>query len=330
MNGQKSEKLVIKEEATVAEYVNAAAAASNRARNVIIVLVVATVLLAIEMRNTSFSWLDERIAVRAEAIKLLQENYDYEASDPDKEQPKVPSHLFLKDHRLRPNNTLGRELLARELDDYRKSAIEQVSLFHVPFFGAVFDHNDIGMFGGITFAVVLLWLRYSLAREVSNLNLLFDYEIEKSVFRIDPKRCYDLLAMQQVLTVPRLPNSPTRHRWRWIPKLLYGIPAVVYFGQLFFDFLLNHHGMWRVGEVLGKGKMWLLVVSSSSLFVVVLVFTVWCIRILREIDRVWDRAVLHVYPELIGTKKRRRRRRGIAAAGSVAPSPHLNPTAVVK
>jgi hypothetical protein len=306
--------LVIKEEATVAEYVNAAAAASNRARNVIIVLVVSTVLLAIEIRNTSFSWLDARIAIRAEAIKLLEEDYyDYAtaAIDPDNETPKNPAKLFLKDHKLRPSDKIGVQLLTKEYDDYHKPAIEQVSLLHLPFFGVVIDHNDIGMFGGFTFAVVLLWLRYSLASELGNLKLLFD--TDKSVFKIDPKRCYDLLAMQQVLTVPYLPCSPNRHRWRWIPKLLYGIPAVVYTGQIYFDFARAPSGMWRVGEILGTGKMWLLVVSSILLFFIVVAFTVSCIKILRDIDKVWDKAVLNVYPGLVKQPRIRRKKRRDAA-----------------
>jgi hypothetical protein len=310
MDEPKTATLVIKEEATVVEYVNAAAAASNRARNVIIVLVVSTVLLAIEIRNSSFSWLDARTGVRGEALKLLEENhYDYltAAVDPDSETPKNPAKLFLKDHNLRPDDKTGLDLLKKENDDYRRSAVEQVSLIHLPFFGVVIDHNDIGMFGGFTFAVVLLWLRYSLASELGNLKLLFD--TDKSVFKIDPKRCYDLLAMQQVLTVPYLPCSPNRHRWRWIPKLLYGIPAVVYTGQIFFDFARAPRGMWRVGEVLGMGKMWLLVASSSALFFVVAAFTVSCIKILRDIDKVWDKAVLSVYPGLVKQPKIRRKKR---------------------
>jgi hypothetical protein len=288
----------LKQEASVLEYVNAAAASSDRARTVIIVLMVATVLLAIELRNTSYSWIDERIAVRTAALKLLETNYA-----PDKLNPLVATDpelyrratLFVQRRKLNPSSEVDKKLLEKELDDYRKVAIEQVSFIHIPFFGAIFDHNDIGMFGGFTFAVLLLWLRYSLARELSNLNLLFTHQD----FGENLKRCYELLAMQQMLTVPPLPNSSVRHRWRWIPKVLYFIPLPIYAGQLYFDFT----SIFPVGEILGRGKMWLLIVTSILFLVLILIFTFWCIKISRKVDKVWDKAASRIYPEHFGMTK---------------------------
>jgi ABC-type transporter lipoprotein component MlaA len=78
---------------------------------------------------------------------------------------------------------------------FRKLSIEQGSYVHTPFLGASFERNDTGMFAGFALTVVLIWLRYSLAHELSNLNLLFNTSMFEGV---NFKRCYQLLAMQQV------------------------------------------------------------------------------------------------------------------------------------
>jgi hypothetical protein len=282
----------LKKEAPVVEYVNAAASSSSRARAVIIILIVATVLLAVEIRNTSFSWPDARLEVRKAALRFFDKDYAPQkvgllaAKDPDLYRRAT---LFLRKRNYNPRSADDKAQLEKELDDYRKVAIEEVSFVHVPFFGAVFDHNDIGMFGGLTFTVLLIWLRYSLSRELSNLKLLF----RSRVLRPDLRRCYELLAMQQVLTVPRLPRS-TRRRWRTIPKVLYFFPPLVYCLQLYFDLTT----IFGVGEQLGMEKAWLLAVSSSVFFILIIIFSVSCIQLLIAIDRVWDGAAVKIYPGL--------------------------------
>jgi hypothetical protein len=274
----------LKQEAMVIEYVNAAASSSSRTRNIIIVLIVSTVLVAIEIRNTSYSWIDARIEIREAALKLY---------NPEKSALLVETNpvlysratMYLKRRAFDAKNEDDKRRIERELDDYRKAAIENVSFVHIPFFGAVFDHNDIGMFAGFTFAVLLLWLRYSLARELNNLNLLFSRSVPKE----NLKRRYELLAMQQVLTVPRIGNAPVQYRW--IPRVLYFIPLPIYLMQMYFDF----RTVFGVGEVLGMGKSWLLVITSILFSILMFIFSIWCIKILRKLDEVWDKAAAEAY-----------------------------------
>ena len=287
----------VKQEIWVTEYVNAAAASSSRARNVIIVLIVSTVLMAVEIRNTSESWIDERIAVRTAALKLVETDAIPDkrdsliATDPDLYRR---ANLFLQRRKLDPKSAVDKKLLEEELEDYREVAVEHVSFFRIPFFGAIFDHNDLGMFGGFAFAVILIWLRYSLARELSNLNLIFN-----TIRGKNRRRCYELLAMQQVFTVPRLKYSSVRHRWRWVPRALYFIPLPLFLVYFYYDFT----SIFSVGEVLGTGKMWVLVITSLLFFALMLIFSFSCFRILRGIDEVWDKAAASVYPKLFGPQK---------------------------
>ena len=144
------------------------------------------------------------------------------------------------------------------------------------------------MFAGFALTVMFIWLRYSLAHELSNLKLLFNTSMFEGV---NFKRCYQLLAMQQVLTVPLLTNAPKKRHWCWIPKLLYISPLLVYSLQLSFDLTT----LFIVGEVLGRGKMWLAAISSILFFALIFIFTIWCIRVSMKIDKVWDKAASKVY-----------------------------------
>jgi hypothetical protein len=282
----------LRQEASVLEYVNAAASSSNRTRSVIIVLIVAAVLAAIEIRNTSYSWIDSRIEVREAALKFY---YPEKRASIAINNPVLynRAQLFLDKHDFDLKNDDDKKRLEKELDDYRKAAIENINFVHIPFFGAVFDHNDIGMFAGFTFAVLLLWLRYSLARELSNLNLLFNRSTPNPpISKENFKRRYELLAMQQVLTVPRMGEA--KPQYRWLPRVLYFIPLPIYVAQIYFDFTT----IFGVGRLLGMGKSWLLVITSILFLILILIFTIWCIKILKEIDRVWDEASIEAYPKI--------------------------------
>lgn len=285
------------EEQPVTEYVNAAVSSANRSRTALVVLLAATILLAVQLRNTTYSWTDERITVREAAIDLLEEasNPDMHSSvhhDPDLF---MRAEKFIKYRGIDLDNQhdksgLEKEKtrLEKEIDDYRRLAIQETSFVHTPFFGASFERNDTGLFAGFAITVILMWLRYCMARELSNLNLLFNTPLLEGT---DYERCYRLLGMQQVLTVPQLSQPHNKNRWRWIPKLLYLVPLPIYFLGVYFD--LN--SLPYVGEILGYGKAWFLEVTSILFSILILIFTLWCFKVSIDIDRVWDRAASRVY-----------------------------------
>jgi hypothetical protein len=308
----------LKEEASVIEYVNAAASSSNRARAVMIVLIVSTVLVAAELRLTTHSWLDARIDIRTAALKFADKDFDpaksdlLAAIDPNKEKSQEErqramatqraryedAKLFLRDQNLDPKNPDDKALLMNDLENYRKLRVEQVRLIHIPFFAAALDQNDIGPFAGLTFVVVLLWLRFSKARELANLKLLFSGRLAFSKENL--KRCYELLAMQQVFTVPIIPSLPVKTRWRVIPKMLYFLPLPVYILQMYFDFTtvfdLSYYGI---------GKAYFLVATSSLFLLIICVLILRCLFLSNEIDEEWDEVAPQVYsPEELSTTRK--------------------------
>ena len=170
--------------------------------------------------------------------------------------------------------------LTTELEGLEKLRDEQLRLVRLPFFGAVFDADDMGIFAGITFTVVLLWLTLALNRERRNTEIAFREAKERGRSQL----CYDLLSMQQVLTV--LPNAQSRI-WKplgYLSKALYVMPLVVY-SCLYYQDLMTRD----IGNALGWDKMDTLLVASGVFFVLILGLTIACLITSVRISKDWTR-----------------------------------------
>lgn len=275
------------EDSSVLQYINVAASATDRARTVIIVMLVASVFVFTQLRNAD-GWLDRRIDVRIYALRLLDKNFDADKEilskppqDRDKEAElyKRARH-FIDGSGYKVDDASDKDRLQTQIKDLTRMRAEQMRLVRIPFFGAVFDANDTGIFAGITFSVVLFWLALTINRERRNIQIAFRTAEAQGKLHL----CYNLLAMQQVLTVP-----PTKANRFWKPlgymsKALYLMPLVIY-GCLF------HHD-WSTrdtGYGLGWDKMNTLLWSSGVFFVLILILTVICFVISLKIDNDWVR-----------------------------------------
>ena len=95
----------------------------------------------------------------------------------------------------------------------QQSIADHVVNTGVPVLGTTLDVNDLGFLGGITFASLLFWLRFSLWREWQNIHTLFERckrEDKEKAKLGEPSaellNGYELLAMAQVLSVPYMPK----------------------------------------------------------------------------------------------------------------------------
>jgi hypothetical protein len=155
-----------------------------------------------------------------------------------------------------------------------------VNLIRVPFFGVAFDVNDLGTLGGFSFVIILLWFRFSIARELSNLSLTFDVARRQSTEAL--LRCYELLAMRQVLTVPIVGKQPAHQIWGGLPLILYVLPFGVQTAVFVNDIWTFDLG-YSVGHF---GTIALLVIAFGCL-VVIAILTCICFRLSVQIGRVW-------------------------------------------
>lgn len=164
-------------------YIDAAKAASNRGRHVLLVLVTASIISFAAARNSRHEgWMNQRLELAKTAFMFCNtSSSDAQPKWDDANTLKMlpPQDAKLKedlksrakwfyDLRYRSCRDLG--IAVGELE---KVNIENSDLIHVPFFGLSFDINDLGMLSSITFVVVLIWLRLSLETELRSVRLTF-------------------------------------------------------------------------------------------------------------------------------------------------------------
>jgi hypothetical protein len=195
--------------------------------------------------------------------------------------------------------------------------VERVLMFQIPIFGVVVDVNDLGFFSGFAFTLILIWFRFSLRKEYTNLKTVFEKAREKGKL----EQCYDYLAMRQMLTLPwtaadppTVPFTPDRsirrfgsyvkeilfrqfpmlfmekpersRRKYWIcaRTLLFCMPVVVQFLVLYNDALTLDVGSISKSAV--EVLMWFII--GILLFIVVSILTVRCISLSCLLDKEWD------------------------------------------
>lgn len=159
--------------------------------------------------------------------------------------------------------------------------VNYIVLWHIPFFGTVFDVNELGLLGGFTFVVILMWFRFSLWREYFNLRSTF--EEARSVDGLES--CYKYLAMSQVLTVPpTLSNIQYQERpWGKVVRCLYLLPAAVLTAVVAYDCY-----SFQIGWVVSKFNTVFSISASICFLVLTILLTFWCFRLSNEIDQEWE------------------------------------------
>jgi hypothetical protein len=251
------------------DYVDASNDAAKRTRTVTIILVVASVLIFIGFYNSArWSWALDRIR---------------RAYDPAEESV------------LRALDTVNRPGILTEVDkqgytpaeNFRtqlqqatvRAYVENIRFVRVPFFGNAFDVNDLGTIGGIGLIIVLLLMRYSLSREIKNLNISFREAVHHN------RLCafYHALAMRQVFTVPHMKGEKRNALLATSPKIVCILPSIIFSLGVSYDyFSVFYYGLFSFKEVpftLITGTVWLLVIWLLSLK---------CWERQSHINKIWD------------------------------------------
>jgi hypothetical protein len=259
----------------VEKYIAAEAVSSGRVRSVLIVLITASILSFSAAWNAQGTWLDKRIEIRRAALNLFNETWRNRISEEDRELFQR-AQIFLETRGLDIHNNDHKSLLVDEIKELEKKRRERDTV-HVPFFGIEVDTNDMALFSGFTFVIGLLWLRFSLLRELRNLRLVFLRAKESGELRL----CYELLAMQQVLTNPPVYSQDKYKTWNFIPKLLFALPLIIDIIQIrdvltFLD----------IGTLLDPKQKFVFLIECAFL-IMITVLTLQCIYTSIKIDRAW-------------------------------------------
>lgn len=131
-----------------------------------------------------------------------------------------PSTLVLDDLLLKTEETLRTTLRNRR---------ENVLSLRIPFFGISFDINDLSLISGITFTIILIWLRLSLWTELNATQQVFERVDVKDLKEV--KDYYEYLGTRQVFTIPLTFDEQLEkygeRQWRLMLIFLIVLPVVL-------------------------------------------------------------------------------------------------------
>lgn len=239
------------------DYLEAASEASKRTRVIIITIAVASVLTFAGFLNSlDNSWMLQRV------VKIADPGSNYMPT----KFPEIGDVV----HR----EALRKELLTAGVRSY----FENTYSIRVPFFGITFDVNDLGLIGGLGFAILLILFRLSLARELDNLTLLF----EEAKSDKDLPTFYNLLAMRQVLSTPPLLGKEVSKTFRIIPKVIPVLPTF-----MLTIILANDIRTYHLGAALSLPHTICLYIMVSAIWTLSLVLTISCLGVWQNIDATW-------------------------------------------
>jgi hypothetical protein len=305
----------------IKQYIEAATDAAERSRRVLIVLITASVLTLVATWNSrEDGWFDESYnLVKAASILITENNKPISLNDPEiialSEGDKTNLYERAEQY-LKQSHITKREDVQKILDSLASQRAEHLAMVRMPFFGVGFHINDIGIFAGLTFAVVLLWFRFSLVREVNNLRRAFHKAGKQDEAQAEANGrdgsgehqqlqfCYDMLAMRQVLTTPkmlplvekntslgRLRRSWHRlswHRqmfWFLIAKSLFLLPVLVHI-----IVMINDHASMELGRIVSPSNTDIVLTASWILLVSILILTALCYVLVFNAHTTWKEA----------------------------------------
>jgi hypothetical protein len=266
-------------------YIDAAEKSSQRARSVVALITITSVLAFASFWNSrDDSWFQQRLNSAEFALKYFDSSCDL-LSDVDRADCQRAKGFIAE------RNIRVKEHLEHQVQYMNQADVENVTLIRIPFFGVTFDVNDLGVLSGIAFSILLFWLMYALVSERHDVRFIFRTAAEKPELLLVT---YRLLAMRQVLSVPPLlvkqsggqpdeDNEATNRRWlNGVSKCLFLMPVAVHFTILYNDYHTISKGS-SISVTATMGAM----AAAVGLSIVIAVLTAICVRISNLTDREW-------------------------------------------
>lgn len=200
---------------------------------------------------------------------------------------------------INEKNILNEKVYIQQLNELIESETENVLMVRIPILGVSFDINNLCIFSGLFFTVVLIFLYFSLQREHRNLKYIF-YTFGND--KINHSKLYILLSAHQVLTMPRKIYSLTnfgevvnRHLANSIillPLVMVGIIFSYDISTLYMGNRLSQE-LTSLSIIIASFIIFLLFYSSIKVFYKI-----------KRIDNLWDNQAIKIfYMETVKTGK---------------------------
>jgi hypothetical protein len=345
----------------IRSFVESQIVASNRSRNVLLILSTASLLAFVGFWNSKpLSWTNSRIEVLSRNLEYLKgrksiiekeqalaklkakcsdEEKTRQSSTPAPSNPRQSNHTAV--NRLVPvetqkaNSACSPDLMTREqsdIDTERNFVIngneyatarmhyeqttkpsvfegpstlaldnlllkteenlrttlrnrnDNVLSLRIPFFGISFDINDLSLVSGITFTIILIWLRLSLWTELNSTQQVFERVDVKDLKEV--KDYYEYLGTRQVFTIPLSFDEQLKkygeRQWRLMIILLIALPVALQ-GLL----LANDLYTTDIGLSIGSRNTIIVLISGFFFLATTFVLMFSCLSIVFAINHHW-------------------------------------------
>lgn len=230
---------------TRARYIEGVASASRRTRFVVLVSIIASGLLFISSWNSRKSgWLNSRIET---AQQMVQWEAWHTRDADELRDARIDIAQFEKARAFAKLRLIeDPQDAAHVLYELREMQVDGMWTVTIPIFGVQFDLNDLGFIGGFGAMVLMLWLRFSLFRELECVRTTFLHarrfaRENEGLYQRGYIAClresYELVAMRQVLTVPPLRGPDANAFWTILPRCLMVFPALSLSYVVLYDLL---------------------------------------------------------------------------------------------
>jgi hypothetical protein len=204
---------------------------------------------------------------------------------PDNIVDKTQLNLLILRDLYPKNSVVEKNYYESKLDEKQQMAMfrsyaDNKYYVKLPFFGAAFDINDLGLFSGIGLVSILLLLRFSVSREIKNLK----YGFKTSKANGFLKDFYYSLAARQIFTVPYMKDE-SRNLWLvQSPKIIIILPLFSYGYVVFYD--------WYSVFILGvyeAQKVWTVLIPELPFMIFIIILSLKYYERQRHIDDVWEK-----------------------------------------
>jgi hypothetical protein len=181
-----------------------------------------------------------------------------------------------------------RDAVENWLGKIEQAQVDGIIVMKIPFLGAPFDVNDLGIFSGLTYTVLIITLWFAMVRHQENLYLAM-WKVRELIREEDGRRpqgranlLYHSLSMSQLFTTP-----PTLARWEtgftdWLPRSFFLLPPVMQWFIIRNDLNTFDRGS-MVNERAAAVGWWFEVVT----FGVIAMGAIVCILYARASDQLW-------------------------------------------
>ncbi len=293
------------------QYTDAVKDSTNRTRQILLMMIIASILIFAAFWNSrEGGWSNSRLGKAKASFDILERQQAQDiASLLQSKGLTVPAEILARAEVKFPpaegeiyqdaqdlvNRSPGKSLkqAADNLFWTQKIRTEQVGQIQVPVLGISFDVNDLGLLGGFTLIVLLVWVNYSVWHHSNNLRLTFNFARELSGEKPGNAKLlyhtYQNLAMRQVLTIPpraaSTKSSETDRLKVWIrkaSKLLYGLPLLVQTTVLAHDWATQ-----GIGGLINRGATRRVLITETVFWVLIATLTFVCFDRWRKTYNTW-------------------------------------------